>query len=44
MKHVLCKLGAHKPGWVFVGDSWNPDLYVKVCTRCGDELYDGPTS
>jgi hypothetical protein len=35
-----CKLGIHRYRQQFVGDSWNPDAYVKCCVRCGQE----PTS
>ena len=34
---LRCKLGIHSWGWQFVGDSWNPDAYVRVCARCGVE-------
>lgn len=34
---LRCRLGVHSYGWQFVGDSWNPDLYVRVCRRCGEE-------
>lgn len=34
-----CLLGLHAVGWAFVGSSWNPDLYVRVCRRCGVELH-----
>ena len=33
----LCSLGIHRRRWLFVGDSWTPDAYVKACTRCGTE-------
>lgn len=34
----LCWLGFHPfKAWAFVGDSWNPNLYVKVCRFCGEE-------
>lgn len=37
-KPIKCRFGKHEPGWAFVGSSWHPDLYVKICVRCQDEL------
>lgn len=37
-KPIKCRFGKHEPGWAFVGSSWHPDLYVKICIRCQDEL------
>jgi hypothetical protein len=27
----------HKYRWQFVGDSWNPDVYILTCKTCGQE-------
>ena len=32
---LRCRMGWHTYGWQFVGDSWNPDAYTRVCIRCG---------
>lgn len=38
---ALCLIGLHpRRGWQFVGDSWNPDLYIRVCRECGHQVYD----
>lgn len=38
---ALCLVGLHpRRGWQFVGDSWNPDLYIRVCLECGRQQYD----
>lgn len=37
MTEILCFLGKHRYRWQFVGSSWQPDDYVKACTRCGTE-------
>lgn len=35
---LLCWLGWHPfTGWKFVGSSWQPNDYVKVCRFCGQE-------
>ena len=37
----LCLIGLHpRTGWAFVGDSWNPDIYIRVCDECGTQVYD----
>ena len=38
---ALCLLGLHqRRGWEFVGSSWQPDLYIRVCIECGQQVYD----
>lgn len=34
---LLCRIGLHRRGWMFVGSSWQPNDYVRVCVRCGCE-------
>lgn len=35
--NIACALGFHRYGWLFVGSSWQPNDYIKACTRCGQE-------
>jgi hypothetical protein len=35
--NALCRLGLHRYRWLFVGSSWQPNDYVRACTRCGRE-------
>jgi hypothetical protein len=36
---LRCRLGVHGPARMeFVGDSWNPDLYIRACARCGHDM------
>lgn len=36
---LLCLLGLHPlKGWAFVGSSWHPDLWVRVCRVCEREV------
>lgn len=38
---LRCKIGVHGPVRMqFVGDSWTPDLYIRVCGRCGNQMYE----
>jgi hypothetical protein len=38
---LLCFFGIHvRKGWLFVGSSWNPDIYIRVCRDCGRQVYD----
>lgn len=35
---LLCFVGLHPCKVMeFVGSSWHPDLYVRVCAKCGRE-------
>lgn len=36
---LLCLFGLHPfKAMQFVGDSWQPDLYARVCRECGKEM------
>lgn len=36
---LLCVVGVHpRAGYQFVGSSWQPDDWVRVCRECGQEL------
>lgn len=36
---VLCFVGIHpRRGWQFVGSSWQPNDYVRICIECGREM------
>jgi hypothetical protein len=36
---LLCFVGLHpRKVMAFVGSSWNPDLYVRICRECEREV------
>lgn len=37
MMRILCWFGIHRWYWQFVGSSWQPNDYVKVCEWCDRE-------
>ena len=40
---ALCFVGMHPlREWAFVGTSWTPDAYIRVCRECGRQVYQPP--